>query len=279
VLDLAIITLALSTPLILAAMGGYTSERSGVINIGLEGMMLSAACVSALAGAKYGAVPAVVAALLTATVLSLLHWLATQKYRIDHVVSGMVVNALAAGGTDFFFKKFSDPTRDGGIPALPADAYRYLAIALPFAIAIYVLRTRAGLRLLAVGNDPEKSRLMGVDPLRVRFAGLVATGVFTGLAGAYLVANTGNFTDNMTAGRGYIALAALILGGWKPLPTLAACLVFGFFTALNLTLQGTKPFGLDIPNQAWSSLPYVVTVIALAGFLGRNRTPAGLGKP
>ena len=278
-LEMAIITLALSTPLILAAMGGYTSERSGVINIGLEGMMLSAACVAALTGARFGAVPAVIAAIAVATGLSLLHWLATQKYRIDHVVSGMVVNALAAGGSDFFFKKFTDPTRDGAIPSLPANVFQTLAVILPLLIAVYVLKTRGGLRLLAVGNDPEKSRLMGVDPLWVRFGGLLATGVFTGLGGAYLVANTGNFTDNMTAGRGYIALAALILGGWRPLPTLAACVVFGFFTALNLQLQGTRPFGLEIPNQAWSALPYLVTIIALAGLLGKNRTPAGLGKP
>jgi simple sugar transport system permease protein len=156
--------------------------------------------------------------------------------------------------------------------------YEGFALVLPFAIWLYVRKTRGGLWLLAVGSDPDKARLVGISPLRVRAFGLLATGVFTGLGGAALLSYTGVFTDNMTAGKGYIALAALVLSGWRPLPALLACVGFGFFSALQLELEG-NPHLPAIPNEAWAALPYVVTVIALAGFLGRNRTPAGLGKP
>lgn len=277
--SLAILTLALSTPLILAALGGYTSERSGVINIGLEGMMLAAACASAVMGYQFGPVAGLAGGLLAAIVMSLLHWLTTQVYRIDHVVSGMAINCLAAGGTNFVFEKFSERHTIGKMPALPVEVYYGAAVLVPFLMALYVRHSRGGLRLLAVGSDPDKARLMGVAPVRVRFFGLLMTGVFTGLAGTQLATYTGGFTDNMTAGRGYIALAALILGGWRPVPALLACIAFGFFSALRLQLEGTAPLGIELPPEAWAALPYVVTVIALAGLLGKRRTPAGLGKP
>lgn len=278
-LSLALLTLALSTPLILAALGGYTSERSGVINIGLEGMMLVAACASAIMGYQFGAVAGLAGGLLAAIVMSLLHWLATQVYRIDHVVSGMAINCLAAGGTNFVFEKFSERNVIGKVPALPIEIYYVAAIALPFVVALWVRHTQGGLRLLAVGSDPDKARLMGVIPIRVRLFGLLMTGIFTGLAGTMLSTYTGGFTDNMTAGRGYIALAALVLSGWRPIPSLLACVAFGFFSALRLKLEGTAPLGIELPSEAWAALPYVVTVIALAGLLGKRRTPAGLGKP
>jgi simple sugar transport system permease protein len=275
-LSLLIQTIALSAPLVFAALGGYTSERAGVINIGLEGMMLAAACAAAVFGYQFGPVAGLVGALGTGVVVSLLHWLITQVYRVDHVISGMAINALAAGGTNFVYAKLG---AQGKVPVLPIELYYVLAAALPFAVALYVVRTRGGLRLLAVGSDPDKARLMGVQPIRVRLFGLLATGVFTGLGGAVLVTYTSIFSDNMTAGRGYIALAALILGGWRPIPALAACVAFGFFSALRLQLEGTRPLGIELPSEAWAALPYVVTVIALAGLLGRPRTPAGLGKP
>ncbi len=277
--ELLTLTIVLSAPLILGAMGGFTSERSGVINIGLEGMMLMSACVTALAAAKFGPVGAVGLGIASATVLSLLHWLATQVYRIDHVISGMAINAIGAGGTNFLYGKLSDPSHNGSISHVPVALFSWLAFFVPVILWAYARWTRGGLRMLAVGSDPDKARLMGVQPLRVRFFGLLATGLFTGLAGSQLLAYTGNFTDNMTAGRGYIALAALILGGWRPVPAFLACLAFGFFSALRIQLQGTALMGAQLPSEAWASLPYLVTIIALAGFLGKNRTPAGLGKP
>jgi simple sugar transport system permease protein len=209
--------------------------------------------------------------------LSVVHWVATQFYRIDHVISGMAINALAAGGTNYLFGRLGDalpPT----MPHFRAEIYRDIAILLPIFIAIYLVRFRGGLWLLAVGNDPEKARLAGLDPVKIRLAALLCTGLFTGLGGAMLVSYTGVFTNDMTAGRGYIALAALVLGGWRPLPTLAGCLAFGLLSALRLQFQGNIFWGVQPPSQLWASLPYLATVIALGGFVGRLRTPPGLGK-
>ena len=269
--------LVLSAPLILAAMGGYTSERGGVINIGLEGMMLISACVTALAGPKFGPWGGLAFGIGASLTLAMFHWLVTQIYRVDHVISGMAINAIAAGGTNYLYGKLADPSMSSA-PHLPVALFTVVAFVLPLGLWLYTRFTRGGLRLMAVGADPAKARLVGIQPLKVRFLGLVATGVFTGLAGAQLIAYTPSFTDNMTAGRGYIALAALIVGGWRPAPAFLACLAFGLFSALQVQLQGTAVFGAQVPSEAWAALPYVVTIIALAGFLGRNRTPAGLGK-
>lgn len=273
------ITLAMAAPLILAAMGGYTSERSGIVNIALEGKMLTAACTAALVSARFGAVAGLFAALLAAILLSLLHYVATQKLSMDHVVSGMAVNAISLGGTNFANNKFANMDSTGMTPHLPAAFYYAIALLSPIGLWAYSKYVRGGLWLLSVGNDPDKARLAGIAPLRVRFAALVATGVFTGLAGALIFTETGVFTDNMTAGKGYIALAALVLSGWRPLPAMIAGIAFGFFSSLQLQVQGTHFFGASLPAEAWAALPYIVTIVALAGFLGRNRTPAGLGKP
>lgn len=269
-------TLILTTPLALAAMGGYASERSGVVNIGLEGLMLTAACTAAVAAPKFGAGGALAIALAVTIVVSLLHWLATQVYRIDHVISGMVLNLIAAGGTNFV-ASLANAT-SSGVPHFPLALYEGLAIILPFLTWLYVRFTRGGLRLIATGADPNKARLAGIVPERVRLAALVMTGVFTGLSGAMLVAFTEGFTNDMTAGRGYIALAALVLGGWRPLPTLAACLAFGLLTALRVQYAGETVLGVSPPSEFWAALPYLATVVALAGLLGRGRVPAGLGK-
>lgn len=269
--------LVLSTPLVLAAMGGYASERSGVVNIGLEGLMLTSACVTAIAAPTFGPVGALVIALLIAVLLSLLHWLATQVYRIDHVISGMVINLLAAGGTNFVASLAN--AASAGVTHLPVTFFEVAALVIPISIWAYVRNTRGGLRLVATGADPDKARLAGIVPERVRLAALVATGVFTGLAGAMLVSFTEGFTNDMTAGRGYIALAALVVGGWRPLPTFLACLAFGLMSALRVQFDGGTLLGVSPPSQFWAALPYLATIVALAGFLGKGRTPAGLGRP
>ncbi len=275
---LAAATAARAAPLALAALGGYTSERAGVINIGLEGKMLTAACLTAVIGARTGnAMLGLAAGIAAAICLSLFHWLATQTFRVDHVISGMAINAIAFGGVNTIAAKFLDPGATP--PRLPDPPFLILAFGLPILVAYGVSRTRAGLRLQAVGSDPEKARLVGLNPVWVRFGGLVLTGVFTGLSGALIFNGVGNLTDTMTAGRGYIALAALILGGWRPIPALLACLLFGFLEALQLVLQGTSIGGVQIPTEAWNALPYLATVVALAGFVGKTRAPAGLGKP
>jgi general nucleoside transport system permease protein len=271
-------TLTLSAPLILAAMGGLTSERGGVINIALEGKMLGAAVVTALVAVQSdNAVLGLGAGIVAATVLSLLHWLMTQTYRIDHIISGMAINAIAFGASNFLDRKFLSAA-SGAVPVLPVSLYYAAAFALPVALGLYLAKTRGGLRLLAVGQDPDKSRQMGLSPIGVRFGGLLATGVFCGLAGALVVSQATRFVDNMTSGRGFIALAALILGAWRPIPAALACFAFGAFQALQIQLQGTELMGARIPPEVWQSLPYAVTVVALAGLLGRSRAPSGLGK-
>jgi simple sugar transport system permease protein len=269
--------LTLSAPFILAALGGLTSERSGVINIALEGNMLGAAVAYAIVATRSESIFIGLAAGIGAgIVLSLLHWLTTQVYRMDHIVSGMAINAIALGLSNFLDRAF---LKDGGaMPSGSLTAFYIVVFGLPLILGLFLSRTRGGLRLLAVGEDPAKSRQMGLSPPRVRFYGLLATGVFCGLAGCLVVVQASHFVDNITAGRGFIALAALILGGWRPIPATLACLAFGGFQALQIQLQGTELWGLKIPTEAWLSLPYIATILALAGFLGKSRAPSGLGK-
>lgn len=272
-------TLVLSAPLAFAAMGGLASERSGVINIGLEGKMLIATVVVAMVSfATKSPVMGLLAGMGASVALSLVHWLLTQKYAIDHVVSGMAINAIAFGAANFLDKKFKVADQVE-FPRLPLPVYWVFGLLLPVAIWFYLRQTRGGLRLLAVGNDPDKARQMGVSPSAIRFLALVGTGVFCGLAGALIVTNSGSYNDGMTAGRGFIALAALIVGGWRPLPTLIACLFFAMLTQLKIQLQNVPIAGVQVPDWIWHSLPYAATIVVLAGFLGRDRTPAGLGKP
>lgn len=271
--------ISLGSPLVLAAMGGFLSERGGVINIALEGKMLTAACVTGLvAGHSGSAVAGLGAGIGAAILMSLMHWLFTQTYRIDHIVSGMALNAMAIGATNFMNKRFADLSSSRQIPQLPLPVFYALALMAPFALWWYAKRTRPGLRLMAVGSDPDKARQMGVEPLRVRAMNLLGTGLLTGLAGALIVSNAGRFSDNMTGGKGYIALAALILGRWRPVPAALAALLFGTFEALQIQLQGTSLMGARVPSEVWLSIPFVVTIIAMAGFLGRSKAPAGLGK-
>jgi len=276
--SLVVETVSWSAPVVFAAMGGFTSERSGIINIALEGKMLTAACVGFVCS-LFTPNPylALLAAIGSAILMSLFHWMLTQKYRLDHIISGMAINAIAAGGTNYLDNKYAGSSTSQ-VQTLPLLPFWILAGVLPFALYLYSRYTRGGLRLFAVGNDPDKSRLLGIQPLRVRFCGLIATGVFTGIAGAMLFFNAGQFTDGMTAGKGFIALAALIIGGWRPVPALIACAAFGFFQAVQLLLQGTPVLGAKIPAEVFSSLPYIITIVALAGLLGRSKAPAGLGK-
>lgn len=272
--------LELSTPLILAALGGLFSERSGVMNIALEGKMLVSACAVALVSAATGSALLGVAAGLAAAILfSLLHGVLTQTYRMDHVVSGMAINTIAMGGCRFAYAQFADKSRSGEIPHLPEAIFWSVAAVSPFLVALILRQTRAGLRLLATGNDPDKTREAGVSVLGVRFQALVITGLFCGLAGALILTKTANYSDDMTAGKGFIALAALIVGGWRPLPTLLACIFFASCEALQQVLQGGTSFLSSIPAQYWNTLPYIATIFALAFLGSRGRVPSGLGKP
>lgn len=268
-----------SVPLLLASLGGYLSEKSGVVNIALEGMMLASCCAVALGGLNTGSpVIGLGIGLATSVALGAVHWLLTQKYRIDAIISGMGLNAVVLGGCNYLSQKLISPTAPDKIPILPLWLYVILALAAPLALMLYSKRTRGGLWLQASGSDPEKARLAGLNPTRIRFWALCGSGLLCGLSGAFIVSNSGRYVDGMTAGRGYIALAALILGGWRPVPAAIACLVFGALDALQLQLQGQGQLGSAIPPEVWTCLPYAATVIALAGLIGKNRAPAGLGK-
>ena len=305
-------TLRLSTPLIFCALAGLLSERSGVVDIGLEGKMLFAAFAAGAAGAVYGSTTlALLLAMLVATALSWLHGLACVSHRGDQVVSGVAINIVAAGmtvvlGIAWFAQGGQTPPVSAavritalfpgaagllqGVPLLGPvlahallghNALVYLALLLVPAVWWLLFRTRFGLRLRAVGENPQMVDAAGVSVQRLRYTALTLNGILCGLAGSYLVlAQNASFSQNMTAGRGFMALAALIFGRWHPLGALWACLLFGFLDAAAIRLQGVKLAVIgEVPVQVIQALPYVLTVVLLAGFIGKAVAPQALGRP
>ncbi len=308
-------TLRVSTPLILCALAGLLSERAGVVDIGLEGKMLFAAFAAGAAGAAYGStLLAVFLAMLVAVLLAWMHGLACVSHKGDQVVSGVAINIIASGmtmvlGIAWFAQGGQTPAVSTAVriqPLFPqlAETVKaipfigpvlgeglfshnflvYLALALVPAVWWLMFRTRFGLRLRAVGENPQMVDAAGVSVTRLRYAALTLNGMLCGLAGSYLVlAQAANFSHNMTAGRGFMALAALIFGRWHPVLALWACLLFGFLDAAAIRLQGVKlPAylgGGEVPVQAIQALPYVLTVVLLAGFIGSAVAPKALGKP
>ena len=303
-------TLRVSTPLILCALAGTMSERAGVIDLGLEGKMLATAFAAAATAAASGSlVLAFGAAIAVGLALSMLHGYACVSHRGDQVVMGMAINMTAAGLTVVLgIAWFS---QGGQTPALP-DAVRlgrwfgdagdvlrglplagpvlgalfghtalvYVAFALVAGVWALQYRTRLGLRLRAAGENPAMVDAAGVSVLGLRYLALAANGVLTSLAGCYLVlALNPQFIPNMTAGRGYMALAAMIFGKWHPVGALAACLLFGFLDAVSIQLQGATLGGVSVPVQAIQALPYGLTVVLLAGFIGSAHAPKALGLP
>lgn len=279
-------TIRLATPLILAAIGGLFSERSGVINIALEGMMLAgaftAAAVTHGVGNPYVGLAAGMAAGL---LVALIHAVACIRYRADQVVTGTAINILMIGMPAFLSGALF--LSSGSTPQIPKDQLLpYFPIVVAFClvpIAWYLLyRTPFGLRLRAVGENPEAADAAGVRVIRMRYWGVLLSGVLAGIGGAYLsVGQSSLFTRNMTSGRGFIALAALIFGKWRPVQTMLACLLFGFTEALTIQMQGVVklPSGDDIPVQFIQMVPYILTIIVLAGFIGSSRPPKALGIP
>jgi general nucleoside transport system permease protein len=276
-------TLRVSTPLIFAALGGMFSERSGVINIALEGLMLvgafGAAVVTYVTHSPWlGWAGGVSAGILLAAIYALfVIWL-----RANQIVAGTAINMLALGLTPFLCKILYDVT--GQTPAIPMDerfqsAPLYLSWALVGFCWLWMKYTRGGLWVSFAGEHPEALDAAGVRVNRVRWAAVLISGALAGMGGASLsIFLASSFSRNMTAGRGFMALAALIFGKWRPLPTAIACLLFGFAEAVQIRLQGVHlAGGKPIPVQFIQILPYVVTVLVLAGFVGRSRAPKALG--
>jgi general nucleoside transport system permease protein len=277
-------TIRLATPLLLAALGGLFSERAGVINIALEGLMLAgaftAAAMTHYTGSPFvGLMSAVAAGVLVASI----HAVASIRFKADQVVSGTAVNILMIGipamlSGAFFLSSGSTPQipRENLIPLAPI----LIGFALVAASWYVLYRTPFGLRLRAVGENPEAADAAGVSVTRVRYAGVLISGALAAIGGAYLsVGQSSLFTRNMTSGRGFIALAALIFGKWRPVPTMLACLLFGFTEAVAIQLQGVRFGDEEIPNQFIQIIPYVLTIVVLAGFIGQSRAPRALGVP
>jgi simple sugar transport system permease protein len=273
-------TIRLATPLLLASLGGLWSERSGVINIALEGLLLAGAFTAAvvthfLHNPWLGLTAAILAGMATA----LVHAFVCITCKADQVVSGMAINILFLGLPALLSGAFFDST--GATPQIPKGELLPIApIVMAFAlvpITWYVLnRTRFGLRLRAVGENPEAADTAGIRVEAVRYAGVILSGALAAIGGAYLsIGQSSLFTRNMSAGRGFIALAALIFGKWRPIQTMLACLLFGLAEAITIQMQGVTP----IPVEFIQMIPYVLTIVVLAGFIGLSRPPRALGLP
>jgi simple sugar transport system permease protein len=284
-------TVRLATPLVWAAIGGLYSERAGVINVALEGLMLAgaftAASITYYAGNPWiGVVAASLAGAGVAAVLAT----ACIRFQANEVVTGTALNILFLGlpavlSGALFLSSGSTPQipKEHLLPVLGQVSWMSIGAALAVGITAYVLgRTPFGLRLRAAGENPEAADAAGVRVLRIRYAAVIISGALAGIGGAYLsIGQSSLFTRNMTAGRGFIALAALIFGKWRPMQTLLACLLFGFADALTIQMQGVVklPSGEDVPVQFVQMIPYLVTIIVLAGFIGQSRAPSALGVP
>ena len=312
VLSVLAATIRLATPLILATLGGLFSERAGVIALGLEGMMLAsafaAACIATVTGSPW---LGLAAGMLVSMIVSLIHGFASVTQRGDQVVSGMALNILVAGlcptlGLAWFHlggqtpalgpdQRFMPITLPGAeslaeVPVLGPvwtiligghNLIVYLAMLLLPLSAWLLYRTSFGLRLRAVGENPHAVDAAGLSVAGLRYGALALSGILVGLAGADLsIAEGAGFGRDMTAGRGYVALAALIFGKWRPAPAVAACLLFAFCDALQVRLQGVAlPVVGIVPVQMVEALPYLLTVALLAGFVGTARAPRAIGVP
>ncbi|MDP5254071.1 MULTISPECIES: ABC transporter permease [unclassified Vibrio] len=304
-------TIRVATPLIFAALAGMFCERAGVVNIALEGKLLSAAFVGAAVSYETNsAMLGLFAGIGISVLLSLMHGFAAITHKGDQVVSGMAINILAVGltvtlGRYWYHQGGQTPSLSGdarfapielpGAQALadvPVVGYFYhelisghslleylLILAVPFAWFV-MFKTRFGLRLRAVGDSPSAVDTAGISVNGTRYAGVIICGVLVGIGGVYLsVAQTAQFIPNMSAGKGYMALAALIFGKWRPFTAMAACLLFGFLDALAIRMQGFSIGDIAIPVQAIEALPYVLTVFLLAGFIGKAMAPKAIGVP
>ncbi|MFL6292394.1 MAG: ABC transporter permease [Thermoanaerobaculia bacterium] len=273
-------TSRLATPLLLAALGGLYSERAGVINIGLEGMMLAGAFTAAVV-THFAGNPGLglLAASAAGAAVALVHAFVCIQCKADQVVSGTAINILFLGLPALLSGALFDST--GATPQIPQrDLLPVAPILLAFAlvpITWYVLSsTPFGLRLRAVGENPEAADTAGIRVLAVRYAAVLVSGMLAAAGGAYLsIGQSSLFTRNMTAGRGFIALAALIFGKWRPVQTMLACLLFGLAEAVSIQMQGVTP----IPVEFIQIIPYVLTIVVLAGFIGLSRPPRALGMP
>lgn len=291
-------TLRAAVPLILGALGGILCERSGIINIGIEGMMLAGAFTSFVAKVATNDWPlmsslifATAVALLTGALMGYLHGLLSIRFRMDQIISGTVLIILASGFSSYLFNRDAVAQGKFGAIRIPLLAdipvigkvlfdnppITYLALILVVVVHVALFYTRWGLRTRAVGEHPRAADTVGINVNRMRYVNTMIGGMLAGLAGGFLVLEAvGQFQEGMTAGRGFISLAAMIFGNWNPFGALAAALMFGYTQAVQSELQLV---GITaVPRAFVSMIPYLVTIIAVSGFVGRVRPPAAEGK-
>ena len=290
-------TLVWATPLAYAAVGGMINERSGVVNIGLEGMMLAGAFFGCLGADKFGSWEmGVLTAAVAGGGFALLHAFFAIHLRADQIVGGTAINFLALGVTGYFFiQVYGANGTPGDLPRVPdanipglkqhtffGDAIGHLnymiwaSFALLIVAQIVIFHTPIGLRLRAVGEHPRAADTVGISVYKTRYVAVVTSGILAALGGAYLsIGYVGSFGENMTAGRGFIALAAVIFGNWRPFGAYAAAILFGASTALSFRLAVYS----DAASVLFQALPYVLTLIAVAGVIGRSIPPASVGRP
>ncbi len=320
------IILALAAPIALGSYCGLMNERSGVVNIGIEGMMIAAAFAGWFAASlavqafpeqpkadfAFGATPALVigllAALLTGMAVSAVHAWLSITVRADQIISGTIINIVALGVTGYLiiiisgssppsagkFATFVPPQWLTDLPLVGWIFDMFLnqgpitmsVLILAIVLQVLLFRSRWGLRTRAVGEHPRAAETVGVDVIRLRYRNVILGGIFAGLAGAWFTLDFGtNFQSGMTGGRGFIALAALIFGRWTPIGSFGAALLFAAAGSLSIAIRTVPPTGqlgdilTAIPDQFWSALPYLVTIIVLAGVVGRSVAPAAVGKP
>ena len=281
-------TVRIAIPYLFAAAGGAIAERAGIVSLTLEGFMLGGAF-GAVLGAYYtgNAWLAMLSGVGAGLLLGSIHAVASIRFRADQVVVGVAINLFAVGVTRFFLQLafgsssnsprvigFGGEVSGGSSAAFLANPLVWMGLLVMPALAFVISRTTFGLRVRAVGEHPQAAASVGVPVNRVRYVAVIASGALAALGGVYLALDQHQFTDNMTAGRGFIALAAVIFGRWHPLRAGAACLLFAAAETLQIQLQAAQL----IPSQFVAMIPYVLTIVAVAGVVGRSTPPAALGK-
>jgi general nucleoside transport system permease protein len=290
-------TIQLAVPLILGALCGVMCERSAVINVAIEGQMLAGAWASALVGSLVGITAGMLAGVAAGALIGAVLAVFAIRYLVNQVVLGVVLNVFAAGLTGFLYDVFMQPHTEtlnstpifelhkvpllGDIPVIGPllfDTYSivYLTYVLIIAVDVWLFRTRWGLRTRAVGEHPKAADTVGINVLAMRYRNVIIGGAIAGLGGSYFVFQVGQFQKNITSGQGFIALAALIFGRWSPRGAVAAALLFGFASAMQLTLSINAQ---AIPSNVVAMLPYLATIVAVAGLVGKVRAPAADGEP
>ena len=281
-------TIRIAIPYLFAASGGVVAERAGVVSLTLEGFMLSGAFGAAVGSYYSGSAwVGILCGLAAGLLMGLVHAVASIRYRADQIVVGIAINLLVVGLTRFFLHLAFDSSSNSprvpgfggehagsGLAALVSNPLVWIGLILVPVMGWLIYRTPFGLRVRAVGEHPLAAESVGVPVPRVRYVAVALSGVLASLGGAYLALDQHQFTDQMTAGRGYVALAAVIFGRWDPIRAGIACLFFAAAETLQIQLQGMEA----IPSQFVSMIPYLLTIIALCGLVGRSSPPAALGR-